>query len=267
MKKKITIFLILGLLIYFIDILNNDDKYTKDIYISDQEINSLVIAWESQVGRKPNQNELINIINDYIQEEILYREALALGLDENDRIIKRRLAQKITFLKQETFLEKPPIDEIINFYKSNIDLYYINPTFSFTHYFFSNEENGKKRAEVFFEQLINKTTLSKSDPFLLGKNFAYKSSDQIDRDFGMDFSNHFNTMQTDIWSKPIQSSFGFHIVKIVDKQEGYLPDIKDIFSQVELDYANNIKEQLLEKYIMDVRAEYNIIINPNFKIE
>ena len=51
------------------------------------------------------------------------------------------------------------------------------------------------------------------------------------------------------------------------KQEGYLPDIKDIFSQVELDYANNIKEQLLEKYIMDVRAEYNIIINPNFKIE
>ena len=149
MKKKITIFLILGLLIYFIDILNNDDKYTKDIYISDQEINSLVIAWESQVGRKPNQNELINIINDYIQEEILYREALALGLDENDRIIKRRLAQKITFLKQETFLEKPPIDEIINFYKSNIDLYYINPTFSFTHYFFSNEADGKKEQKFF----------------------------------------------------------------------------------------------------------------------
>jgi len=267
LKKKITIFLILGLLIYFIDILNNDDRYTKDIYISDQEINSLVIAWESQVGRQPNQSELINIINDYIQEEILYREALALGLDKNDRIIKRRLAQKITFLKQETFLEKPPIDEIINFYTSNKDLYYINPTFSFTHYFFSNEKNGKKRAEVFFEQLTNKKTLSKSDPFLLGKNFAYKSSDEINRDFGMNFSNHFNTMQKDIWSKPIQSSFGFHIVKIVGKQEGYLPDIKDIFFQVELDYANNIKDQLLEKYIMDVRSEYNIIINPNFKIE
>ena len=102
---------------------------------------------------------------------------------------------------------------------------------------------------------------------MLGKNFAYKNSDEIDRDFGVDFSNHFNTMQTDIWSKPIQSSFGFHIVKIVDKQEGYLPDIKDIFSQVELDYANNIKEQLLEKYIMDVKSEYNIIINPNFEIQ
>ena len=115
MNKKFVIFLILGVLIYFIDILINEDENSKDIFISDQEINSLVKAWESQVGRQPNEDEVISIINDYIQEEILYREALNLGLERDDRIIKRRLAQKITFLKQETFLEKPPLDEIIDF--------------------------------------------------------------------------------------------------------------------------------------------------------
>ena len=118
MKTKIFIFFIIGLFIYLIDIGLNPQENPKEIYISDQEVLSLVSAWESQVGRKPTDDEISRILNNLIEEEILYREALALGLDENDRIIKRRLAQKITFLKQETFLEKPPIDEIINFYKS-----------------------------------------------------------------------------------------------------------------------------------------------------
>tara|TARA_X000000368_G_C23054070_1_gene722976 strand:- start:1511 stop:2314 length:804 start_codon:yes stop_codon:yes gene_type:complete len=267
LKKKITIFLILGFLIYFIDIFINEDENSKDIFISDQEINSLTNAWESQVGRPPNDDEIISIINDYVQEEILYREALNIGLDRDDRIIKRRLAQKITFLKQETFLEKPPLDEILNFYESNKDMYYINPTYSFTHYFFSIENNSETRANVFYKELNNNKILSKSDPFLLGKNFAYKSSNEIDRDFGMNFSENFNNLQLNIWHMPMKSSFGYHIVKIVDKKDGYLPKIDDIFMQVELDYSNIRKEQLLEKYISDIKSEYNIIINPRLKIE
>ena len=78
--------------------LNSYDE--KEIYISDQEIISLVTAWKSQVGRNPNDDEIARIINNLVEEEILYREALKLGLDREDRIIKRRLAQKISFLKQ-----------------------------------------------------------------------------------------------------------------------------------------------------------------------
>ena len=90
-----------GFLIYLIDIgLNSYDD--KEIYISDQEITSLVAAWNSRVGRNPTDDEIFRIINNLIEEEILYREALLLGLDKEDRIIKRRLAQKISFLKEES---------------------------------------------------------------------------------------------------------------------------------------------------------------------
>jgi len=267
LNKKFIIFLILGILIYLIDILVNDNENSKDIFISDQEINSLLKAWESQVGRPPNNDEVISIINDYIQEEILYREALNLGLERDDRIIKRRLAQKITFLKQETFIEKPSLDEIIDFYEANKNIYYINPTYSFTHYFFSNEKNSKVRADKFFIELNNNNILSKSDPFLLGKNFAYKSTNEIDRDFGMNFSKNFTNLQLNKWHSPMQSSFGYHIIKIVDKKDGYLPKIDEIFLKVELDYSNKRKEELLEKYISDIKSEYNIIINPRLKIE
>ena len=101
MKYKLSIFFIIGLTLYLIDIgLNNYDD--KEIFISDSEITSLITAWRSQVGRNPNDDEVARIINDLVQEEILYREALKLGLDHDDRIIYRSLAQKFSFFKQES---------------------------------------------------------------------------------------------------------------------------------------------------------------------
>ena len=89
MKRKISIFFLIGITLYLIDIgLNSYND--KEIYISDQEIISLVNAWKSQVGRNPNEDEITRIINNLVEEEILYREALILGLDKEDRIIKRR---------------------------------------------------------------------------------------------------------------------------------------------------------------------------------
>ena len=132
---------------------------------------------------------------------------------------------------------------------------------------FSNENNSEVRANKFFKELIDNNISSKSDPFLLGKNFAYKSTNEIDRDFGMNFSKNFINMQLNSWHSPVQSSFGYHIIKIIDKRDGYLPKIDEIFLQVELDYSNKRKEALLEKYISDIKSEYNIIINPRLKIE
>ena len=121
MKYKISLFLLIGIVLYFIDVsLNSYDD--KEIFISDQEILSLVNAWKSQVGRNPNDDEITRIINNLVDEEILYREALALGLEKNDRIIKRRLAQKISFLKEESILDSPTKDDLLNYFENNKDI-------------------------------------------------------------------------------------------------------------------------------------------------
>ena len=77
MRTRILIFFIVGLLIYFIDVALNPDASDKDIYISDQELTSLITAWKSQVGRNPTDEEIVKIINNLVEEEILYREALS----------------------------------------------------------------------------------------------------------------------------------------------------------------------------------------------
>ena len=90
--KKILVFLGIGVLILLIDLALNYDEDRLNIFISDQEVESLISSWQLQVGRSPSKKDIKRIIDDIIKEEILYREALRLNLDLEDRIIKRRLA-------------------------------------------------------------------------------------------------------------------------------------------------------------------------------
>ena len=191
MKTRIILFFIIGLSIYLIDIGLNPQENPKEIYISDQEVLSLVSAWESQVGRKPNDDEISRIINNLIEEEILYREALLLGLDQEDRIIKRRLAQKISFLKQETLINKPSNKDLINYYNVNKDNYFVKPTYTFTHYFFSAEDNSLVWSNNAFKEILADSNDVEAYPFFLGTNFIGKNIDEIRRRFGKIFSHKF----------------------------------------------------------------------------
>ena len=122
MKQRLIIFVILGVLILAVDTIFNNESENR-ITIFESEINSLISTWVEQVGREPTINEVEGIIKQLIDEEILYREAVRLGLDKNDIIIKRRLAQKIGFLRQEAETVLPTEDEVKEFYLKNHTFY------------------------------------------------------------------------------------------------------------------------------------------------
>jgi len=265
LKYKLSIFFIIGLLIYLIDISLNSDENIKDIYISDQEITSLINAWKSQVGRNPNDDEISRIITNLVEEEILYREALLLGLDKEDRIIKRRLGQKISFLKQETLTDNPSNEELIEYFELNKDNYYINPTYSFTHYFFSAENNSETRANNAYQDIKNNNFEFQSDPFFLGKNFIEKSVNEIDRNFGFNFSSNFNDQSINKWIGPYKSAYGHHLILIRNTNPGYYPQLIEVLDKVELNLLTAKKEESLKRFIDEVKSEYRVIINPNLK--
>ena len=120
MKQRLFIFFILGVLILIADISINNESDEK-ITIFESEINSLIDTWVNQVGRDPTLQEVDGIIKQLLDEEILYREAIKLGLDKNDIIIKRRLAQKIGFLRQESDSSLPSNQQVRDFYNLNKD--------------------------------------------------------------------------------------------------------------------------------------------------
>ena len=265
MRKRIVIFLIVGFLIYLIDIALNPDESSKDIYISDQELTSLITAWKSQVGRDPTDEEIVKIINNLVEEEILYREALLLGLDKEDRIIKRRLAQKITFLKQETLSENPNQEILRQFYEDNKEKYFKQPNYSFTHLFFAKGTDSEARSIQALNDLLAGKKPVDSDPYLLGKNFTQKTLEEIARNFGNNFIVAFDSIESNKWSGPFESSFGHHLVVLRDFQDGFYPPFNELRDQVLSDYLALNKENAVNQYINNIKSEYRIIINPNLK--
>ena len=264
MKYKVTIFFIKGIFLYIIDIgLNSYDD--KEIYISDQEITSLVAAWNSRVGRNPTDDEIFRIINNLIEEEILYREALLLGLDKEDRIIKRRLAQKISFLKEESIPNIPSKDEILKYYDDNKDKYFVDQTFTFTHLFYSSENNSEERAENAYKDIIKGFDVN-ADPFFLGKNFVNKTLININSDFGKNFGDYFQNFTINEWSEPIESPFGHHLIYVTNKNDGYYPDITLIYKKVEMDLLQDKRDQAVKKFIDEVKTEYKVYINPDLQL-
>ena len=118
MSKKILIFLSIALFLYLFDwFLNNDNENM--IYVSDNDIDFLVATWNDQMQRPPSEEELKTIIENFIQNEVLYREALKLNLDRGDIIVKRRLVQKLGFLKQEEGVKIPNDNELKKYFDEN----------------------------------------------------------------------------------------------------------------------------------------------------
>ena len=236
----------------------------KNIFVSDQEILSLISAWKSQVGRDPTDDELARIINNLIDEEILYREALLLGLDKEDTIIKRRLAQKISFLKEESIPEIPTTEELKKYYENNKEKYYIEPSFTFTHYYFSENNNSLERSQQALKALQNNSKV-KSDPFYLGKTFANEPLRNINTNFGDSFSKKLITADHAVWNGPFESTYGHHIVYINSVNPGYIPEIEEVLRQVEVDFLQIKREQAVKGFLNNIRSEYTIFINPDLK--
>jgi len=249
--------------LYLVDTVMSADE-DKNIFVSDQEILGLISAWKSQVGRDPTNDELARIINNLIDEEILYREALLLGLDQEDTIIKRRLAQKISFLKEESIPEIPTIEELNEYYKNNKEKYYIEPDFTFTHYYFSENNNSLERSQQALKALQYNNKV-KSDPFYLGRTFANEPLRNINTNFGKTFSKELVEAVPNQWSGPFQSTYGLHIVYINSVNPGYIPEIEEVLRQVEVDFLQIKREAAVKGFLRDIRSEYTIFINPDLK--
>ena len=262
--KKILAFFGIGIVILVLDLVFNYDEDELNIFISDQEIESLIYAWELQVGRSPTRTDIKNIIDDVIKEEILYREALRLNLDLEDRIIKRRLAQKISFLKEESIPEIPTTKELNEYYKNNKEKYYIEPSFTFTHYYFSENNNSLERSQQAIKALQDNYKV-KSDPFYLGKTFANEPLRNINTNFGKTFSKELIEADLNQWNGPFESTYGHHIVYINSVNQGYIPEIEEVLRQVEVDFLQIKREQAVKSFLNNIRSEYTIFINPDLK--
>jgi len=219
-----------------------------------------------------SESELKLLIDDYVREEALHREALALGMDANDYVIKQRLIQSIRFITNGFVTAAVDVsdDDVANHYETNKDDYYVDPYVTFTHVFFNSDRHGAEQAREFAEAKLAelndaRVPFSEStrhgDRFLYNVNYVERTEDFIGSHFGRAMAKATFELEVndETWQGPFESAYGYHLVMLTKRIEGTYPPLAEISESVRDDalrIAINEKNELAVQAIIgtyDVR--------------
>ncbi len=240
----------------------------ESIIVDHDQIKRIQAAWEKQWRRNPTNAELAKLIDEYINEEVLFREAVKLGLDKDDTIIRRRLSQKMKFLIQDIATAAAP-DEIVlkKYYKVNRDNFKIPARLSFSHIYFNTDKRGAKAAPAARDlllQLKNRDMDANGlgDPFMLHQKYTDVSQSEVSRLFGQTFAGHIFEFGPGTWQGPVRSGYGIHLVKVTQFSASAYPEFENVQKDILTEYMNEIRLKANKKAIHDLKSRYSVVIEP-----
>lgn len=251
------------------DLPQNSQQNRIEITVADLEQMNLV--WRAKRHRPASPEELVAMVNSKIKEEILYREAIALGLEQDDTIIKRRLAQKMEFLSEDVSgISDPTLEEMKEWYDTHAERFALSGRISFHHLYFSPDRRGDAaRADALaaFETLIAQGDLDAdqidpaiADPFMYRDFYADRDPTQIAQDFGAMFTTALFPLDAGGWQGPIESGLGWHLVKITSKESGSVPPFEMVAGQVKAEMIAERRDITKAKAFEKMRERYEIIL-------
>ena len=241
-----------------------------NIVISAGQVAAIELGFTRTWHRPPTSDELEGLIRDRVREEVYYREAMALGLDKDDTIIRRRLRQKLEFLTDDVVAEAQPTDAELNAYlTAHPDTFRVQRDFTFSHVYLNPDKHGEhlaRDAATLLAQL-NKAggkadAAAFGDSFLLGYTFAAVPGTEIAAQFGEPFAAKLGQLSPGQWQGPVESGYGVHLVFVSDRTEGRVLRLEEVRDAVAREWDNarrlaandTLYEEMLKRYAVTIEA-------------
>jgi len=261
-KEPLFQFLLIGLGLFLLYNMVNTDEVGNEIVIDDYLINELAAKWKMKRTREPSLQEIKGLVQLYIEQEVLYREALAMNLDHNDEIIKRRLAQKMEFISDEFASSLQPTEDMLREYFEKQKENYQKPSvFSLKQIYFSEDkrataiEDAQRAVEDEYPENFG-------DQISLPSNYINTASNKIAIDFGFAFAGALDTLPLGKWTGPVRSGFGVHLVFIENKKPAGFYTFEEVANKVNLDYnfeaSNDFKKQLINSLLENYNIRFEL---------
>jgi hypothetical protein len=270
LREPLFHFLLIGAVFFFIfsQMNTGEDKDSPQIIITQAKIEALANAFAKAKGRLPTPQEMKKQLEYDIREQVLYREAMAMGLDKDDMIIRRRLTQKMKYLFNDlSVVTKPSEEELKKFVAEHPSKFMIPATISFAQVYFEPSEHEKtlvEDANVLLEKL-RITTLKESiglgDRSLLPYDFRNERKTDIDSMFGKEFTKQAFSSPTNTWEGPFESAYGVHLIYIHERIEDHLPPLSDIRERVEREWTSLKQQEVNEIFYQSLYQRYEIIVD------
>lgn len=218
-------------------------------------------------GRLPTAQETTALVDRYVDTEVMLREALALGLDRGDIIVRRRLVQKMEFLNQGSEPVPPPGDDVLQaFLAHHAGRYQLASRLSLEHVFVSNQAHPSDAAAVATELLeriaAGEDPARLGEPFLRGRLLKAQSEGELAGIFGPEFGARVFTLPADEWSGPIDSSFGQHLVRVSERTGGRAATVAEVRRELTRDWEEEQRVRAARVALEQLRARYDVQIDP-----
>jgi hypothetical protein len=241
----------------------------KTIVVSAGEIEWMQTAWQKRWNRPPTAAEFDGLIQQYIKETVLYREALTMGLNQHDQVIRRRLAQKLEFLAKDLVALTPPTEEeLLAYFAEYRDRYQQPVLYTFTQVFIDPDKRGDTTLDD--AEAIKATLIAQGDavddPGALGDDFMlqnyYPEKDpiEIQKLFGSGFTESLVELSPGQWHGPVLSGYGVHLVYVSNVSEPPAPVFAELRERVVQDWKTVRGEELNEKFYANLRQQYTVVI-------
>jgi PPIC-type PPIASE domain len=242
---------------------------TDPIQIGEGQIRWLKETFSNQWRREPTGDELRGLVAGFLEEELLAREAKTLGLDQNDTIVRRRLAQKLAFLVDDTSRIVAPTDEQLRrFYDANAERFGDEARISFTQAFFnperrSNAEHDAEAALVSISSMDNGAARV-GDPILLETEFHDLDARTVSNLFGNDFARAIFLLKPGSWTGPVKSGYGVHIVRITNLRPPAIRSFEVVRPKVVKAWQHQRETEAKAAYLAKLREKYSVNVDDKF---
>jgi peptidyl-prolyl cis-trans isomerase C len=242
---------------------------SKQIALTLDDLQIMETYFESQWHRQPTPAEFHALVEDKVREEVLYREGLAQGLDKDDTIVKRRMAQKIQFLAEDVAAaHEPSPTELKAWFEKNRSKFALPSRYSFRHLYFSPDKRGKNAREDAASVLAkiagqpedSRVAVSSGDSFMFQDYYGDRAPEAIVKEFGPPFAVAVEKLKPGSWQGPIESGYGWHLVFVDTVIPGRIPTLEEIESDVKTAWLGEQKATAWQRAYAEMRARYTVLL-------
>ena len=273
-KEPLVHFLLIGVALFLINAWKGnpaslsgkqDGIATARVMVGQDDINQMVELFSKTWQRPPTEAERKGLIEDFIRNEVLYREAVAIGLDRDDEVLRRRLRQKMEFIYENiSSLAEPTEQDLKAFMNSNREKYLTDPKTAFRQVYISAYKRGV-RAEVDAGQILAQLAAG-ADPDSVGDSTMLPSEVplsplwQINKQFGEEFGRNLFEIKPGRWAGPIGSGFGLHLVFVRERMGGSMPALNEVREAVRRDWMTQKQKELKDAAYEKILKRYDVVV-------
>ena len=280
LREPLVQFLLLGAALFaaghVIQAPRDRNANSTEIRLSIDDIKQQALLFQLRWNRTPTAAELAQLMEAQMQEEVLYREALALGIDKDDEIVRRRLAQKMQFLAEDVAAAREPGEaELRTWFEKHASQFAQPPRYSFRHLYFSPDRRGTNAHDDAMRALPKLAGQPEdssvaeriADPFMFQDYYRDRAPDFLGKEFGPRFALGMAKLTPGSWQGPIESGFGWHLVFVDNLVPGRVPDFDEVAADVKTAWLADQKAVAWRETYKKMRSKYTMLLPAPPEIE